>query len=89
MQTNRDKAAGKIPLANFDPQFVQIDKRQACAILGMPSTSFDRARKEDSRFPEPIVQGTSKNAPLRFILAEVYEYSAQLIADSRDNKGAA
>ncbi|MDN7131979.1 hypothetical protein JNO04_06405 [Halomonas sp. MC140] len=88
MQTNRDKAAGKIPLANFDPQFVQIDKRQACAILGMPSTSFDRARKEDSRFPQPIVQGTSKNAPLRFILAEIYEYSAQLIADSRD-RGAA
>jgi hypothetical protein len=55
----------------------------------MPSTSFDRARKEDNRFPQPIVQGTSKNAPLRFILAEIYEYSAQLIADSREKQGAA
>lgn len=85
MQTNRDKAAGKIPLDNFDPKFVQIDKRQACAILGMPSTSFDRARKEDSRFPKPIQQGASKNAPLRFVLAEIYEYSARLIADYRND----
>lgn len=89
MLTNREKAAGNIPLDNFDPRYIQIDKWQASAILGMPFTSFDRARKEDDRFPTPIVQGTSKNAPLRFILAEIYEYSAQLIADSREKRGAA
>jgi len=86
MQTNREKAAGKIVLDNFDPQFVQIDKRQASAILGMPPTTLDRARKEDARFPKPIVQGRSRNAPLRFILAEIYEYSAQLIAEGRDSQ---
>lgn len=84
MQTNREKAAGNIPLSNFDPNYVQIDKRQAMVILGMPSTSFDRAKREDPRFPKPITQGSSKNAPLRFILAEVYEYSARLIADYRN-----
>jgi predicted DNA-binding transcriptional regulator AlpA len=49
----------------------------------MPPTTLDRARKEDPRFPRPIVQGGSRNAPLRFILAEIYEYSAQLIAEGR------
>lgn len=89
MQTNREKAAGNIPLNEFDPRFVQIDVRQAQSVLCMPRTTFDRARKEDARFPKPIVQGGSRNAPLRFILAEIYEYSAQLIADSRDSQGAA
>ncbi|ANF56815.1 hypothetical protein [Halotalea alkalilenta] len=88
MRTDRDKASGKIPFGNFDPKYVQIGKRQACAILGMPSTSFDRARKEDPDFPAAIRQGNSQNAPLRFILAEVYAYSAKLIEAARVQDGA-
>ena len=63
----------------FDPRYVLIGKREACQILGMPSTSFDRARKEDPAFPVPITQGKSANAPLRFVLGEVYAYSEVLI----------
>lgn len=86
MQTNRELAAGQIEFSNFDPRFIQITKREAYAILGFSSTTGDRQRQEDPRFPKPIHQGQSKNAPLRFVLAEVYDYSAQLIADFREKQ---
>ena len=70
----------------FDPRYVLIGKREACQILGMPSTSFDRARKEDPAFPVPITQGKSVNAPLRFVLGEVYAYSEALINRYRDGE---
>jgi len=82
MRTN-DVQSNDLPFHKYDARYVLIGKREACAILGMPPSSFDRARKDDPRFPLPIQQGRSANAPLRFVLAEVYTYSAQLINDFR------
>lgn len=75
-------------VTRFNPQYVQIGKREACAILGKPLSTFDRDRKVDPDFPQPISGGTG-NQPLRFVLADIYAYSALLIERGRAQGGAA
>jgi prophage regulatory protein len=49
-------------------------------VLGLSRSGLDKLRKKDPTFPAPIKDGSSRQAPTYFVVAEVEAWVATLIA---------
>ncbi|MDX1558724.1 MAG: hypothetical protein R3193_07455 [Marinobacter sp.] len=75
------------PVQRFDPQYVQVSRKEAAAIIGRSPTEFDRLRKNDTRCPKGHKAGNGRMARVMFRLSDVYRYSEKLIEDAQSAEG--
>lgn len=66
----------------INPAYVQINRKQAAAILGVSPTELDRLRKNDPRCPTGFKKTDNKMAAVKFCLADVYAYSEAIMANA-------
>lgn len=59
----------------IDPAYVQISKKEAAAILGMSTRTFDMARANDPDCPKGFKDIDLRTAPVKFRLSDIYAYS--------------
>ena len=65
-----------------DPQYIQVQRKQAAAILAVSPAEFDRMRIKDSRCPKGHTRGTEKFSRVYFRLSDIYAYSESLMTSS-------
>jgi len=66
----------------YDPQYVQVPRKEAAKILGISVSEFDRRRKFDLRCPSGFKDHDTLMAPVRFRLSDIYAYSEAIMNDS-------
>lgn len=67
---------------HYDPQYIQITKKEAATILGISVSELDRRRKFDLRCPSGFKDRDAAMAPVRFRLSDIYAYSEAIMNDS-------
>ncbi|PAU81123.1 hypothetical protein CK501_06065 [Halovibrio salipaludis] len=72
----------------FDPDYVQISIREAAEVLGVSLQQLDELRRTDENFPDGFKGQHNWLDPIKFRLADVYQYSKYLMAESKPVKGA-
>jgi len=65
-----------------NPAYVQIGKKEVCAILGFSVAELDRKRNNDPACPKGFKERDDKMAPVRFRLSDVYTYSEHLMQNA-------
>ncbi|MHA7809671.1 MAG: hypothetical protein ACX933_07700 [Marinobacter adhaerens] len=66
----------------IDPTYVQINKKEAAAILGISAPELDRRRRTDPRCPTGFKERDERTAPVRFRLSDIYTYSETIMNDA-------
>lgn len=65
--------------STIDPMYVQINKKEAAAILGFSISELDRRRNNDPNCPKGFKERDDKMAPVKFRLSDVYIYSETIM----------
>ncbi len=71
----------------LDPEYVQISRKEAARVIGRSPTEFDRLRKSDPACPRGFKTGKERGARVLFRLADIYRYSAILMARGESEDG--
>lgn len=66
----------------INPNYVQINKKEAAGILGISQRELDRRRKSDERCPNGFKERNERVAPVRFRLSDIYAYSEAIMKDA-------